>query len=127
MTDIVIICATVTVTALLSLLLKEKDKGIGHLIAVAGTDLTGNIAVKAMVPILSYTKELGSFTPKILDVLVRVLGISYLTDFSASICRDMKETSLAAGIEVCGKAEILIIGLPLFKQLMELCTELIAQ
>ena len=127
MTDIIKICAVVSITAMLSLLLKGQDNGIGHLISVTGTVITGIIAVNALLPILDLTKDLGSFTPQILDILIRVLGISYLTDFSASICKDMKETSLAAGIEICGKAEILIISLPLFTKLMELCTDLISQ
>lgn len=127
MNGIIKICAVLTVSAMISLLLKDENSGIARLISVTGTVVAAIIAVNTLLPLFDYTKELGVFTSDVFDILIRVIGISYLTDIASAICKDMKETSIAAGVEFCGKAEILIISLPLFKNLMELCTKLLSQ
>lgn len=54
------------------------------------------------------------------SILVRGLGITYLTSISGEICRSSGETSVAGYIECAGRVELLILALPLFTELFEL-------
>lgn len=48
-----------------------------------------------------------------LGILVKVVGITYLCEFSAGICKDAGFTSVADQIEILGKLSVLFAGLPI--------------
>jgi stage III sporulation protein AD len=54
------------------------------------------------------------------SILLRALGITYLTSISADICRSSGEASVAGYIESAGRVELLLLAVPLFSELFEL-------
>jgi len=54
------------------------------------------------------------------EVIVKALGIAYLTHITSGICRDCGETSIASGVENVGRIEILLLALPLFEEILSL-------
>ena len=54
------------------------------------------------------------------SVLIRALGITYLTSISGEICRSSGETAVAGYIECAGRVELLLLAVPLFSELFEL-------
>ncbi|CAB1250111.1 Stage III sporulation protein AD [Ruminococcaceae bacterium BL-4] len=58
-------------------------------------------------------------------ILIKTLGVSFLTQFAADACRDSGESSLAAKVELAGRVEILIFALPLFQQIAAIAASLI--
>lgn len=54
-----------------------------------------------------------------LELLLKALGFSILTDIASSVCRDSGNSTLANGVELAGKTVIVIIALPVLKKLAE--------
>ena len=54
-----------------------------------------------------------------------VLGIAYLTDFSAQVCRDAQQGSIASAVELCGTLCALYISLPLIRSLLAIVEQLL--
>lgn len=54
-----------------------------------------------------------------LRTLLRVIGVSYLAEFGAQICRDAGENGIAAKVEFAGKVIILIMALPILLAVLE--------
>ncbi len=54
-----------------------------------------------------------------LKLLLKVVGISYLCEFSASICKDAGFSTVAEQIEVLGKLSVLLAGLPVLFAVVE--------
>ena len=87
--------------------------------------------LSSISPIIDYIKELcesfsgGEGLSDSVSVLLKALGVSLLTHICATVCRDAGEGSLAYYVEVGGKVEILILSLPLIKQIMDLAIELL--
>lgn len=52
-------------------------------------------------------------------VLVKMLGIAYMVQFCAGLCRDAGYGGLASQIEIFGKLTILVMGLPVVSALLE--------
>ena len=50
-------------------------------------------------------------------ILLKTLGVCFLTQLSADSCRDAGEGALAAKVELAGKLFIVILALPLFQQI----------
>ena len=54
-----------------------------------------------------------------ITILFKALGICYITQFSADICRDCNETAIASAAEILGKIQLIVLALPLFEQLID--------
>lgn len=54
-----------------------------------------------------------------LQALLRIIGISYLAEFGAQVCRDAGEGSIAAKIEFAAKIIILVISIPIILAVIE--------
>lgn len=48
-----------------------------------------------------------------LSILLKVIGITYVCEFSAGICKDAGYQSVAGQIEVLGKLSVMFAGLPI--------------
>lgn len=67
---------------------------------------------------LSYGKE---YFP----IILKVLGIAYITEFAAAICQDAGEKSIASKVELAGKIAIFFAAIPVFTSLLDLLNSLI--
>jgi stage III sporulation protein AD len=123
--DILKIFAILVVTAFISLILKQQKSDMHYLVSITGIVVAGIIGIRYISPAIELFKSFDTVSSDVMELLLKVLGISYLTDFSVSICKELGENGLAAGAELCGKAEILILALPLFSRLLDICTKLL--
>ena len=53
------------------------------------------------------------------EVVLRALGIAWMASAAGEICRGAGEGQLASWLETAGRAELLVLLLPLLRQLME--------
>lgn len=54
-----------------------------------------------------------------LVILLKVIGITYICEFSSGICRDAGHQSVAGQIEVLGKLTVMFAGLPILFAVIE--------
>ena len=54
-----------------------------------------------------------------LSILLRVIGITYICEFSAGICKDAGYQSVAGQIEILGKLALMFAGLPILFTIIE--------
>ncbi|NLA26172.1 MAG: stage III sporulation protein AD [Firmicutes bacterium] len=54
-----------------------------------------------------------------LQTLLRVIGIAYLAEFGAQVCRDAGEGSIASRVELAAKVIILVMAVPVIVEIME--------
>lgn len=60
-----------------------------------------------------------------LQTLIRILGIAYVVEFAADIARDAGETALGGRIELAGKIGIVLLALPIFKDVLDVIVQMI--
>ncbi len=84
-----------------------------------------------ITPIAEYIGELGesfdsdgSFSGSV-EILLKSLGVAILTHICATVCRDSGEASVAGYVELGGKIEILLLSLPLLRELLNTALELL--
>ncbi|MCI8609130.1 MAG: stage III sporulation protein AD [Firmicutes bacterium] len=58
-------------------------------------------------------------------IILKALGIAYITEFTAAICQDAGEKSIAGKVELAGKIAIFFVAMPIFTSLLELLNSLI--
>lgn len=59
-------------------------------------------------------------------VLVKSLGICFLTQVACDTCRDAGQSAIAVKLEMAGKLTVLGLSLPLFGQLLDVVQKLLA-
>ena len=85
------------------------------------------ISLSIFYPVLKYIEEISNGTEiyQYVPTLFKALGIAFAVQITADICRDAQENSLAERICFFGKAEIIVISLPLVKKLLQFCEALV--
>ena len=57
-------------------------------------------------------------------ILFKIMGITYLCEFSSGICKDAGVSSLATQIEILGKMLVLLSGIPIIISVIEVINEM---
>ena len=58
-------------------------------------------------------------------IMLKGLGIAMLTQICADLCRQTGEGGIAGGVEMVGRAELLLLCLPLMRELFDVAVELL--
>ncbi len=54
-----------------------------------------------------------------INTILKVVGVAYIGEFGAEICRDAQERIIAAKIEFAAKILIMILGIPIMTAILE--------
>lgn len=60
-----------------------------------------------------------------LNTILKIIGIAYITEFGAQVCRDAGEGAVAGKIEFAGKIFVMIIAIPIIALVLDTVTKLI--
>lgn len=60
-----------------------------------------------------------------LDTILKIVGVAYIGDFGAQMCRDAGEGALALKVEFAAKVLILVLALPIIIALLDLLLKLV--
>lgn len=84
-------------------------------------------SIVVLYPALSYINEIsqGTVIEKFLPSLVKSLGIATAVQITADVCKDAGEDALASRVYLFGQAEIIIISIPIIKNLFSLCEKIL--
>lgn len=53
-----------------------------------------------------------------IEVMFKVVGISYMCEFISAVCKDAGESSIAVKVDIAGKLIILLSSMPIFEELI---------
>ena len=79
--------------------------------------------------VLDIMEEIAGYidlAPAYTGMLIKMLGITYVAEFSSAICRDAGYQTVAQQIEIFGKAVVLVLGLPVILALLEMIRDFLA-
>lgn len=85
------------------------------------------LSLSVFLPVITFITEItrNSVVFQYIPILLKALSIAFVVQITADICADAGENSLSERISFFGKAEILVISLPLIKSLFKLTEELL--
>lgn len=69
----------------------------------------------AIEEIQSYIKISSTY----LNTLIKIIGITYIAEFTSSICKDAGYAAIASQIEMFGKLSILAVSMPVILALLK--------
>lgn len=123
---IVRICAVGIVCAAAGMIVRQGKGDLALLLRMAGGILIFGMVLAGMGDMtetladLFVTEEIASYA----ETMLRALGIALLTRICADLCRDMGEGTVAGGVEFAGKIAILLLALPLIREIIGYAAQL---
>lgn len=100
---------------LLALELKAHKPVFGIVLGMAGALLIMVISVDKILLVLEQFQDVMEYLGEgasYFSVLLKVVGVTYLCQFSAGVCKDAGFSNLADQIQVFGKLYIMLAGMP---------------
>ena len=126
--DIVKIIALSLAGVMLAAVLRQHSPEYGIYAALA-------VGILILLYIRGYLQEAIRFLTSMAErtglgarsigILLKVMGIAYLTEFSAQLCKDAGYGAIAMKVELAGKLMILVTALPVFQSLVDLILSLL--
>lgn len=117
---------TIAVTGIIAVILAVSLKGVkgeyGTYVVMAAGLLIFFYGLGKLTSILDTMKEIQSYI-KInniyLSTLVKMIGITYIAEFAAGICKDAGYGAVGTQIEIFGKLSVLAVSMPILLALIE--------
>lgn len=110
------------VGAVLALMLKEWKPELSVAVSIAtGIFLFFGVfeELREVFSEFSGLMERGGVDLRYFQIVVKIIGISYLAQFGSSICRDSGQSAIAEKIELAGKAAVVSLTLPILIAFLE--------
>ena len=116
------------VTAVAAILLKETKPEIAFAVTIAGGIILLLFVFDLFRDSISIFGDIAAKTgidEIFLKILLKMVGIGYLVEFSAGLLTDFGQASLADKLTFCGKILILILAIPIIENVLELIVSLL--
>ena len=115
------ICALGVVIAVTAVTIKRYNGEMSRLLCIAG-------CIFIFLSLLSSFSSLYDSVSKILantgisvtyiTILLKAVGICFVTEFACDICRDAGQSALASNVALAGKVMVLVTAVPLYSQIL---------
>ena len=113
---------------ILSLTVGQQDVTWRFYIRFATSLIIMFFVISQLSGILQTASQLGeraNVTAPYLDIVFKIIGIAYISEFGAGLCKDAGEGAIASKIEFAGKVMILVTSAPVILALMDLITNML--
>ena len=110
------------------LILKQYKPEYAIYVSLIAGILILSLSLGQLSGIINLLKDISSkanINTKFLSLLLKITGISLLTEFAVSISKDSGETAIANKIELGGKVLIIVISIPIITALLETVLKII--
>ena len=114
------------VAVLLAIQLKGGRAEYGFLINLAAGIFLFFCIVGKLEVFIRAVEQIQSFLTldtEYIAIMLKMVGITYIAQFSSGICKDAGYQAIAAQIEIFGKLAILVVGMPVLLALLETIQE----
>lgn len=121
--DIIKIIGVAFVTAISAILLKGTKPELSFAVTVTGVIVILLFivdALKSTFLVFSSITALTGIENGLLKILLKIVGVGYLTEFGAGILNDFGSNAVADKVVLCGKLTIVVLSLPILESLLQL-------
>ena len=126
--ELIKIALIAVVGALLFIYLKSNSSDLAGLVVVATGIFILLLTVDYVIETVTFFKKMGQnigIDSSFLKIIVKIVAVSYLADFSSSLCADLGSTNLGEKVSFAGRIIIFVLSFPIFINLFNVITSFI--
>ena len=116
------------ITTVFYLILKERKEEIAIALTIAFTALIFILMMDKIQAVLQVFEDLAlkaNVNMFYLTTVFKIIGIAYIAEFGAQICRDADSEAIAGKIEFAAKIIIMVLAIPIMVAILETIVRLI--
>ncbi len=125
--DIFKICIIAIISVIIILTIKPYMQNMATMVAIVGGVIIFILIIPTLEQVLASILDIVSIMDigiENIGIILKIIGISYICEFSSQICTDAGENAIASKIELGGKVLIMVISMPIINKLLGLITSL---
>jgi len=106
----------------LAVFVRERNREVAVLASLATGIILFIFALSRVGAVIEVLRELASYANVnmfYLTALLKIIGIAYIAEFGAQVCKDAGESSTAVKIEFAAKVLVLVLALPIMVAILE--------
>ena len=81
--------------------------------------------LEGIINLLKTISSKSGINNQFLELLLKITGIAFLTEFAINLCKDSGENSIASKIEIGSKVIIVSMSIPIISSLLEVILKLL--
>lgn len=116
------------VGALIFIYLKMNSSELSGLVVVATGILIVILTIDYIVDVVEFFGQMSQKTgldSGVFKIIIKIVAISYLADFSSSLCADMGVTSLGEKVNFASRLIIFVLSFPIIINLFNIISSLV--
>ena len=119
--DILKICGIATLTVIICVILKHQGSNISKYLSETAAVIIFITVILALEPFINMLKTV--FDSKIMEIdmlslLLKASVIAIICQFTSDICKEHNENILSGAVEFAGNSAIILLSLPVLKNLL---------
>lgn len=122
--------AAVLLAVILFLVLNPHSKELGLLLTVAVCCMVVAAAGQFIQPVVGFLdtlQQVGNLDSAYLGILLKVVGIGFLSEVAALVCADAGNATLGKTLQMLATCVILWLSIPLLGSLLELIQDVLGE
>ena len=116
------------VVTLLILIIKREKPEIAVQLSLALAAIIFLMILAKVTIVLNLFRDMAekaNISQMYLNTILKVIGIAYITEFGAQVCRDAGEGAVAGKIEFAGKVMVMVMAIPIIALVMDTIVRLL--
>ena len=112
----------------LAMTLKNIQSEYAMIIGIAACMILFGFSLTKLEVIMESIKNLRQYVTinsMYIGIVLKVVGIAYISEFSANLCKDAGYSGIASQIEMFGKLSILVMSMPILTTLLTTIQEFV--
>ncbi|MCG0277608.1 MAG: stage III sporulation protein AD [Thermanaeromonas sp.] len=117
-----------TATFIVVVVRQAQSKEIALLISLVAGALMFLLLVDriaAVIQVLSDLSDRAGINRFYLTTVLKIIGIAYVGEFGAQVCRDAGENAIASKVELATKVLIMVLSIPIIVAILESIVKLL--
>ena len=126
--DIIKIIGIGFFTLIITIILKEYRKEYAIYAVLIGGMIIIFYSMDTLKAIIDFINDLSrnkSYNTEFISLLLKITGISILTEYAVSICKDSEENAIANKIDFGGKIIVISLSIPIISTTLSSLTKLL--
>jgi len=126
--DIMQIVAIGLIATVLIVVVKSQRPELGVLLSVVVGVILFLLVLGKIGSIMDIIKDLtarAEISMVYLGTILKIIGIAYIAEFGAQICRDAGESAVATKIEFAAKIMIMVLAVPIIVAVLQMLLKLV--
>lgn len=116
------------VVMLLILLLRQQRPELAIQLSLTLAAIIFLLVLSKINVVLNLFRDLAekaNISQLYLNTILKIIGIAYITEFGAQVCRDANEGAVAGKIEFAGKVLVMVMAIPIIALVLDTIVKLI--